>query len=57
MMDAKKAQAIYWGGSPLPKGAICLGEYNQGARKGAMIQLANGRRVQGNAGSIRAIPE
>jgi len=56
MMDADKARKIYWGAGPLPKGATCIGECATAGRKGALIRLANGNIVQGNAGSIRTIP-
>jgi len=55
-MTAEQAKNWYWGGGPLPKGAKCLGVYAGHGRKGALIQLANGRLVQGNAGSIRTLP-
>jgi hypothetical protein len=45
---------LYWGSMPLPEGAKCLGVVtNPGTSTGALIQLANGNYVQGNAGGIR----
>jgi len=56
-MSPSKAKNLYWGSAPLPAGAECLGEYNGGpGRRGALIRLANGVLVQGNAGVIRTIP-
>ena len=51
----KDIKSIYWGPGPLPAGALIIGEYQHGTRRGALIRLANGNYVQGNAGTIRAI--
>ncbi len=47
----------YWGEEPLPKGAKLIGGYSDKNRAGALIQLANGRMVCGNAGAISNIPQ
>lgn len=49
----------YWGETPLPKGAEALGTIKRGGEltAGALIRLANGVYVQGNAGSIRSLPQ
>ena len=54
-MEREKVKAIYWGPGPLPMGAEIVGEYQNGIRRGALIRLANGNYVQGNAGAIRAV--
>lgn len=51
----KDIKSIYWGAGPLPRGAEIVGEYQHGTRRGALIRLANGIHVQGNAGTIRAV--
>lgn len=48
---------FYWGAAPLPQGATLLGGYSDDHRAGALIELANGRCVCGNAGSISNIPQ
>lgn len=50
---------LYWGAMPLPKGAEALGTVTREAdgSTGALIRLSNGRTVQGNAGSIRTLPQ
>lgn len=47
----------YWGASPLPKGAEIIGGYSDSRRAGALIRLANGRVVCGNAGAISNIQQ
>lgn len=47
----------YWGTEPLPKGAEMIGGYSDKKRAGALIKLANGRLVCGNAGAISNIPQ
>lgn len=48
----------YWGAMPLPKGAEALGTVTRDdGSTGALIRLASGRTVQGNAGSIRTLPQ
>jgi len=50
--------SLYWGMMPLPVGSIALGIIDRGnGDKGVLIQLANGITVQGNAGSIRSLPQ
>jgi hypothetical protein len=47
---------LYWGGMPLPAGSEALGTVTRdGYDTGALIRLASGQYVQGNAGSIRAL--
>lgn len=47
---------LYWGVMPLPKGAEALGLIKrENLETGALIRLANGNYVQGNAGSIRTL--
>ena len=47
----------YWGASPLPTGAKIIGGYSDKSRAGALIRLANGILVCGNAGSISNIAQ
>ena len=43
----------YWGAGPLPQGAELIGTVTVGDRgTGALIVLASGRMVMGNAGCI-----
>jgi hypothetical protein len=58
-MDVQKGMGrILWGASPLPIGAEIVGIVIEDAnRLGALIRLANGNHVQGNAGSIRTLPD
>lgn len=47
---------LYWGVMPLPKGAEALGLVKRDTGEtGALIRLANGKYVQGNAGGIRTL--
>lgn len=47
---------LYWGGMPLPAGGEALGTVTRdGFDTGALIRLASGQYVQGNAGSIRSL--
>lgn len=48
---------IYWGVMLLPEGAEALGIVNRDTGTGALIRLANGNYVQGNAGGIRTLPQ
>lgn len=48
---------VYWGVSPLPEGATLAGGYSDDHRAGALIMLANGRYVCGNAGAISNISQ
>ncbi|NLH78491.1 MAG: hypothetical protein GX465_15780 [Acidobacteria bacterium] len=49
---------IYWGMMPLPEGAEALGVVRRDVGdSGALIKLASGNYVQGNAGSIRTLPQ
>jgi hypothetical protein len=47
----------YWGQMPLPAGAEALGTISRETGAGALIKLASGAYVQGNAGSIRTLPQ
>ena len=56
----KKNWKLYWGTMPLPDGAKAIGiikRDNVNFPAGALIQLANGNYVQGNAGGIRTLPQ
>lgn len=47
---------LYWGNMPLPEGSESLGVVNRSTLDtGALIRLANGNYVQGNAGGIRTL--
>ena len=50
---------IYWGEMPLPKGAETLGTIKRDGEltAGALIRLATGIYVQGNAGAVRSLPQ
>lgn len=50
---------MYWGGTILPQGAQALGTIKRKNELvgGALIQLESGVYVQGNAGSIRSLPQ
>lgn len=49
---------LYWGAMPLPEGSEALGVVNrEPGDTGALIRLASGPYVQGNAGSIRTLPQ
>lgn len=49
---------LYWGMMPLPDGAEALGLVKRETLEtGALIRLANGNYVQGNAGGIRTLPQ
>ncbi len=48
---------LYWGAMPLPQGAEALGLVKRDTGTGALIRLANGRYVQGNAGGIKTLPQ
>ena len=50
------AQA-YWGAEPMPEGAEIIGGYSDKKRAGALIRLASGIYVCGNAGRISNIPQ
>lgn len=48
----------YWGAMPLPSGAEAIGVVRRDSGEaGALIHLANGHYVQGNAGVIRDLPQ
>lgn len=47
----------YWGAGPLPKGAKIIGGYSDERRAGALIRLASGILVCGNAGAISNVPQ
>lgn len=49
---------IYWGYSPLPTGAEALGTVQRdNLETGALIRLASGAYVQGNARAIRTLDQ
>lgn len=48
---------LYWGVMPLPAGAEAIGIVSRETGTGALIRLANGNYVQGNAGGIRTLPK
>ena len=47
----------YWGQMPLPAGAEALGTISRETGTGALIKLASGVYVQGNAGAVRTLPQ
>lgn len=47
---------LYWGSMPLPAGATSEGTVTVDHSTGALVRLANGNEVMGNAGAIRSIP-
>jgi len=59
MLTIKKSGnwKLYWGVMPLPKDAEALGIVTRETGTGALIRLANGNYVQGNAGGIRTLPQ
>lgn len=59
MLTVKKSSnwILYWGVMPLPAGAEALGIISRETGTGALIRLANGNYVQGNAGGIRSLPQ
>lgn len=59
MITVKKSGnwKLYWGVMPLPIGAEALGIVSRDTVTGALIRLANGNYVQGNAGGIRTLPQ
>ena len=53
----KKLGKMYWGAMPLPQGAELLGTVTRDTGEaGALIKMARGNTVQGNAGAIRSLP-
>lgn len=48
---------LYWGNGPLPNGAVAAGVVKRSSGTGALIRLASGEYVQGNAGGIRTLPQ
>lgn len=48
---------VYWGAMPLPEGAEAIGLVKRDNGTGALIKLASGEYVQGNAGGIRTLPQ
>ena len=49
---------IYWGTMPLPHKAICMGIVDRGNGDiGAYIEMPTGIAVQGNAGTMRSLPQ
>lgn len=59
MLTIKKSGnwKLYWGVMPLPAGAEALGIVSRETGTGALIRLANGNYVQGNAGGIKSLPQ
>ena len=59
MLTIKKSGnwKLYWGVMSLPTGAEALGIVTREIGTGALIRLANGNYVQGNAGGIRNLPK
>jgi len=59
MLTIKKSGnwKLYWGVMPLPTGAEALGIVSRENGIGALIRLANGNYVQGNAGGIKSLPQ
>ena len=59
MLTIKKSGnwKLYWGVMPLPAGAEALGIVSRETGTGALIRLANGNYVQGNAGGVRNLPK
>lgn len=57
MLTIKKSGnwKLYWGVMPLPAGAEAIGIVTRETGTGALIRLANGNYVQGNAGGIRTL--
>ena len=58
-INAASQWRLWWGIMPLPVGATALGvvtRWRDGSR-GALIRLASGQLVQGNAGAIRGLPQ
>jgi hypothetical protein len=48
----------YWGAGPLPVGAIALGTVTRdGTDTGALLLMRTGLYYQGNAGTIRGLPQ
>ena len=56
-VSINKQWQLYWGAMPLPAGAEALGTVKRDTGTGALIRLANGNYVQGNAGGIRNLPQ
>ena len=56
-IDTKGAWRLYWGGTPLPKGATAHGTVRRYADgfTGAIVLLASGIYVQGCGGSFRTL--
>jgi len=59
MLTIKKSGnwKLYWGVMSLPAGAEAIGIVTRETGTGALIRLANGNYVQGNAGGIRNLPK
>lgn len=57
-IDRNGKWQIYWGGVPLPTGAKALGTVSRGGGDtGALLLHPTGIYSQGNAGSIRSLPQ
>lgn len=59
MLTIKKSGnwKLYWGVMPLPSGSESIGVVTRETGAGALIRLASGVYVQGNAGGIRNLPQ
>jgi len=57
-IDSAGPWRLYWS-TPLPQGAQALGTVTRNARGavGALLLLASGVYVQGNAGALRSLPQ
>lgn len=51
------AWRLYWGNGPIPTGAEAAGTIKSTDDAGALIRLASGAYVQGNAGAIKQLPQ
>ena len=58
-INAASQWRLWWGIKPLPVGAAALGVVTRrrDGSRGALIRLASGQLVQGNAGAIRGLPQ
>ena len=50
---------LYWGPGPLPERSKALGtiRFEGTGRAGALVRMPTGIYVQGNAGSVRSLPQ
>lgn len=53
-----RARTIYWGASPIPPGSTAIGYVRRApGDDGLLLRMATGIYVQGNAGSLRSLPQ